>query len=170
MAVPDRLEKTVGEAGHKNVLDRLLAKEMVDTEDLVLLEILGDQGGEFFRAAKIAAEGLFDDDPVPTLGRLSLEHLAQLGNGRCEQIGLGRQVEQGILPRSAFAVERVQAGAQLGIGARLRRVQGKIVQPAHKGIPIGLIGSRGHMLGHQIPVGIVAVFGSAHSQNRELLR
>ena len=37
-AVPDRLEQAVGEAKREDVLDGLLAEEVVDAEDLGLVE------------------------------------------------------------------------------------------------------------------------------------
>ena len=40
VAVPDRLEEAIGEAEGEDVLRRLLAKEMVDAEDLLLVENL----------------------------------------------------------------------------------------------------------------------------------
>ena len=40
VAVPDRLEQTVGEAEGEDVLRRLLAEEVVDAEDLALVERL----------------------------------------------------------------------------------------------------------------------------------
>ena len=40
VAVPDRLEEPVGEAEGQDVLRRLLAQEVVDPEDLLLLEDL----------------------------------------------------------------------------------------------------------------------------------
>ena len=42
LAVPDRLEEAVGEAQGEDVLRRLLAEEVVDAEDLVLVEDLVD--------------------------------------------------------------------------------------------------------------------------------
>ena len=38
VAVPDRLEQAVGEAQGEDVLRRLLAEEVVDAEDLLLVE------------------------------------------------------------------------------------------------------------------------------------
>ncbi len=37
VAVPDRLEEAVGETQRENVLRRLLAEEMVDAKDLLLV-------------------------------------------------------------------------------------------------------------------------------------
>ncbi len=38
VAIPDRLEDTVGETEHQNVLHRLLAEIVIDAEDLALVE------------------------------------------------------------------------------------------------------------------------------------
>ena len=46
VAVPDRLEQAVGEAEREDVLRRLLAEEVIDAEDLVLVEDLVQLGVE----------------------------------------------------------------------------------------------------------------------------
>ena len=46
VAVPDRLEEAVGEAEGEDVLGRLLAEEVVDAEDLLLVEDLVQLGVE----------------------------------------------------------------------------------------------------------------------------
>ena len=63
VAVPDRLEQPVGEAEREDVLRRLLAQEMIDAEDLVLVEDLVQLGVQRHRACQIGAERLFHDDP-----------------------------------------------------------------------------------------------------------
>ena len=75
IAVPDRLEQAVAEAKGEDVLRRLLAEEMVDTEDLVLGEHLVQRVVERNRALHVGAERLFHDDPRPA-GELGLaQHL-----------------------------------------------------------------------------------------------
>jgi hypothetical protein len=50
VAVPDRLEQAVGEAEGQDVERRLLAEEVVDAEDLLLVEDLVDLGVQRLRA------------------------------------------------------------------------------------------------------------------------
>ena len=65
LAVPYRLEQSVGEAQHHDVLHRFLAEEMIDPVDLMLLQRLEDLGVERFGRRQIVAEGFFDHDPAP---------------------------------------------------------------------------------------------------------
>jgi hypothetical protein len=46
LAIPQRLEQAVGKAQRHDVLDRLLAEEMVHSIDLMLLQRLQDRGVE----------------------------------------------------------------------------------------------------------------------------
>jgi hypothetical protein len=63
LAVPNRLEQAVGEPEGQDVVNRLLAEEVVDPEDLRLVEdrvhgvVQGAGGGQ------VRAERLFDNDP-----------------------------------------------------------------------------------------------------------
>ena len=62
VAVPDRLEQTIGEAERQDVLRRLLAEKMIDAEDLLFVEHLVQLGIELDRAREIGAERLLHDD------------------------------------------------------------------------------------------------------------
>ena len=74
VSVPDRLEEAVREAQGEDVLDRLLAEEVVDAEDVRLAEHGVHGGIELLGGAEIPAKRLLDDDPGP-LGEAGLaEH------------------------------------------------------------------------------------------------
>ena len=62
--VPDRLEQAVGEAEGEDVLGRLLAQEVVDPEDLLLVEDLVQLGVERDGRGVVGAERLLHDDPA----------------------------------------------------------------------------------------------------------
>ncbi len=62
-AVPDRLEKRVGEAEVQNVLHGFLAQIVIDAENRGLIEYLVQGSIERLRAVQIPAKGLLDDDP-----------------------------------------------------------------------------------------------------------
>ena len=64
VAVPDRLEEAVGEAERQDVLRRLLAEEVVDPEDLLLVEHLVQLGVERDGRGEVGAERLLHDDPA----------------------------------------------------------------------------------------------------------
>ncbi len=88
VAVPDRLEEAVGEAEGEDVLGRLLAEEVVDAEDLLLLEDLVQLGVERLGAREVGAEGLLHDDPaaLDELGLLQLVHDGERRLGRHGQV------------------------------------------------------------------------------------
>ena len=65
LAIPQRLEQAVGKAQRHDVLDRLLAEEMVHPIDLMLLQRLQDRGVERLGRGQVMAERLLDDDPPP---------------------------------------------------------------------------------------------------------
>ena len=62
VAVPDGLEQAIGEAKREDVLRRLLAEEMIDAEDLLLVEHFVQLGVELHGAREIRAEWLLHDD------------------------------------------------------------------------------------------------------------
>ena len=64
-AVPDRLEEAIGKAQRHDVLHRLLAEEMVDPIDLMLLQRLQDLGIERLGRGQVVAERLLDHHPSP---------------------------------------------------------------------------------------------------------
>ena len=68
VAIPDRLEQAVGEAERHDALDRVLAEEMVDAEDLVLVQRAQDVGIELARRLQAVTERLFDHDAAPESG------------------------------------------------------------------------------------------------------
>ena len=93
LAVPDRLEDRVGEAQVGDVHHRLLAEEVVDAQDLVLLENLMQLGVELSGRLQVVAEGLLDNDPR-VLGRSGLAEPADDG---CEQRRRDLEVEHRVL-------------------------------------------------------------------------
>ena len=98
VAVPDRLEEAVGEPQREDVLRRLLAEEVVDAEDLLLVEDLVDLPVQLAGALEVGPERLLHDHPGP-LGEAGLaEGLDHVG-GRVrrhaqvvEAPGLARQL------------------------------------------------------------------------------
>jgi hypothetical protein len=61
--VPDRLEQPVGKTERQDVVDRLLAEEVVDPEYLVLGEDLVHQVVQRAGRSQVGTERLLDDDP-----------------------------------------------------------------------------------------------------------
>ena len=81
VSVPDRLEEAVREAQGEDVLDRLLAEEVVDPEDVRLAEDRVDGRVELLRGREIGAERLLDDD-ARALGKA---RVAEHRHGRGER-------------------------------------------------------------------------------------
>ena len=86
--VPDRLEQAVGEAEGQDVLRRLLAEEVVDPEDLLLLEHLVQLGVERDGRGVVGAERLLHDDPaaLDEAGLGDGAHGGERGLGRHRQV------------------------------------------------------------------------------------
>src|SRR6202042_1287839 len=61
--VPQWLEQRIAEAQSQQVLHRLLAKVVIDTEGLRFLEPAADRVVDLVRAGQVAADRLFHDDP-----------------------------------------------------------------------------------------------------------
>src|ERR1035438_333213 len=62
IAIPDRLEKRIGEAEVQEILHGFLAQIVIDAKDRCLVENFMQSGIQRLRALKVAAEGLLDDD------------------------------------------------------------------------------------------------------------
>src|ERR1022692_4196959 len=62
IAIPDRLEKRIGEAEVQKVLHRFLAQVVIDTKYRCLVENFMKGSIQRLRALKVAAEGFLDDD------------------------------------------------------------------------------------------------------------
>ena len=95
IAIPQRLENAVGKAQYKDVLDRLLAEEMVDPVSLVLAQDSTNLRIERARRGEVVTEGLLDDDAPPGAVRLvGQAGAAQLLDDGPEVFVGNRQVEQ----------------------------------------------------------------------------
>src|SRR5690606_18327779 len=64
VTVPDRLDDRVSEAEHEQVLHRVLAEEMIDAINLILVVVAMQLGVQRSRALEIVAEGFLDDDAM----------------------------------------------------------------------------------------------------------
>ena len=120
VAVPDRLEQAVGEAEGQQVLDRLLAQEVVDPEDLALVEDPADGLVELARAGQVATEGLLDDDA----GAVGQAVLLQLGDHGGEQ-----RRRDGEVVRGAAGLRLLEPGRELVVRLVLEVVALHVLQP-----------------------------------------
>ena len=91
-AVPDRLEQGVREAQVGDVLDRLLAEEVVDPVDLLLRQDLVDLVVELDGRVQVVPEGLLDHDPGVLRQPRAAEPLDHSG----EERGGDLQIEDGV--------------------------------------------------------------------------
>ena len=116
VAVPDRLEETVGEAEGQDVLRGLLAQEVVDAEDLRLVEDLVHAGVELLGRLQVGAERLLHDDPRA----LDEVALLQLLEHRQRRLRRDREVVQPPLVVDVAGQQRLDAvdlrGQGLGAG------------------------------------------------------
>ena len=86
-AVPDRLEQAVGEPEGQDVVDRLLAEEVVDPEDLRLVEDRVHGLAELDRGLAVGAERLLDDHPRLVAGQAGVAEHADHGRERRRRDG-----------------------------------------------------------------------------------
>ena len=130
VAVPDRLEQSIGEAECKNVLRRFLAEEVVDAEDLVFIEDLVQPGIQRDRALEIGAERFLHDDARA----INQARFSEQAHRRQRRIR--RHAE--IVEPAALAVEGffgLDDGGLQRFGAGRHR---HVVQVVRKRIPVGL--------------------------------
>ena len=127
VAVPDGLEEAVGEAQRQDVLDGLLAQEVVDAEDLLLGEDSVDGLVQGLRRREVGAEGLLHDHPR-ALGQTGVAQRADdPGHGRRgnrevdEPVGLAADLLLGPVD----GVREVVGGA--GVGGRVGEPRGELV-------------------------------------------
>src|SRR2546425_8771361 len=108
IAVPERLQESVGEAEEEHVVYRPLAEVVVDPEDRCLIEGAEQDPVELLRGGDVVAERFLDDDA----GAVRAARLAELLHDQLEQHGRDGQV-----------VRRPSGGAQLfADGLERRRV------------------------------------------------
>ncbi len=82
LAIPDRLEKEVGEAEKDHVLNGVLPEIVVDAEDIVFIEDAVNFGVERPRGFDIVTEGLLDDHTRSLSAAGALEPLAHFPKER----------------------------------------------------------------------------------------
>ena len=140
VAIPDRLEQAVGEAERHDALHGVLAEEVVDAEDLVLVQRAQDVGIEIARRLHAVAERLLDHDATPErrlaagvgalLGELRLAELVD--DGAEEAVGDG-QVEDGVALCAVSSLRLAQHVADptvdLGLGEIARDVRHLVGEP-----------------------------------------
>jgi hypothetical protein len=104
-ARPERLEDPVREPQREHVLHGLLAEVVVDAEDLGLVEVPAELVVQRARGGAVAAEGLLDDQPRPTVGRATLADLAHERRDRHRRHG---EVVDAVAVRPALAVDLLE--------------------------------------------------------------
>ena len=106
--VPDRFENRVRETEDHDVLDRLLAEIVVNTENLGFFEVFAEVFVQGACTGQIVTEGLFDNHPAPGI-RILLRQTdcSELLHHFGKERGRDRQIEQDIAR---------QAPSRLGLG------------------------------------------------------
>src|SRR5256886_10588574 len=111
LPVPDRLEDPVREPHDEDVLNRLFAEVVIDTEDLILAEDRVEDLGKLARGLAVTTERLLDHHPGPA--RVAPEavladrsHDARVRGRRC------REIEEAVRVRAALAVASIERLAE----------------------------------------------------------
>ena len=129
VAVPHRLEHAIGKAQCQDVLRRLLAQEVVDAVDRVLVQDLVQRSVELPGAGLVMAEGLLDHERAVVSDAAAPQHAHHLAHRA---------------RRHAQVHEPLTVGAdlRLGVGDRLRQRgpvlggRGHEAQPAGEVVPV----------------------------------
>ncbi len=121
IAVPDRLEHSVGKAEDQNVLHRLFAEVVVDAEDLALVEDGVDLVVELARRVEVVAEGLFDDHRRHATFRLRHALRAEVLDDAGKELRRRGQIEEPLAADVAFLVDAVELRFQAGVVLTGRR-------------------------------------------------
>ena len=136
VAVPQRLEDRVREAQRHDVLDRLLAEEMVHAEDLRLVQYLEDAGVKSLGGGKVAAKRLFDDDAPPAaVFFLGQPGRAEALDDRAEQLLGDGKVEQHIAAGLELRLDLFEQIGKLAVGVGAGEIAGEMSDAAGDQIP-----------------------------------
>ena len=93
VAVPEGFEDGVGKPEGQDVLNRLLAKVMINPVDLVFVEYRVDLPVQLLGTGKIVAEGFLYNDAAPPGAILAESGLSQLIDDQWVEYGWRCQVE-----------------------------------------------------------------------------
>ena len=137
LPVPARLEQPVGEPQGQDVVDRLLAHEVVDAEDLRLVEDLVQLLVQVACRGQVGTERLLDDDA----GARREIHSADHRDHGLERRRRDRQVEQAA-GRAADLLLRLldRAGQRAGL-VRIRAAERKVRGEGVPGLALRLAGA-----------------------------
>ena len=137
--VETALQPDVSEPQQQDVLDHLLSEVMVDPVRLVLGPLFLQRRHHLATRVSVLAKGLFDDDPVGTLGRVTVL-LQSLGDDREHARGQGH-VEQSVrLLDASLGLDLFQL-LQQGLETRVLVVlSGDVGRDAGKLVELLLVG------------------------------
>jgi hypothetical protein len=140
LAIPERLEQTVGEAQRHDVLDRFLAEEMIDPVDLLLPQNLEDLGIERLGRGNVMAEGLFDHHPAP-LAMLFCHQRGSTepGDRHAEEAVGDGEVEETVARSARCLVQLREMLAQPAVAPGIVQVALQIAHAVGEPSPCGLV-------------------------------
>ena len=162
IAVPDRLEERVREAEEEDVLNRRLAKEMVDPEDPILREDTVQLSVELLGRGKVVAERLLNDYAA----LLSKTNVAEMADNRAEQRRRNRKVVNRPLAAFQFVLQ-LDEGVVVGVIAagvahqRAELLEGRLVESVGAGLEARL-GASAEL------INMAALAGDANNRHVEL--
>src|SRR6266550_1628434 len=96
LAVPERLENTVGKPKHQQVLNSFFAEVMIDAINLVLFKNSSQFVVQCAGALEIVTKWFLNDDARPAGSRLGETEFAQFAGDRPEKFRRSREVEDAI--------------------------------------------------------------------------
>ena len=166
-AVPDRLEYGVGEAQVGDVLHRLLAEEVVDSVDLILVKDLVDLVVEFDRRLEVVSERFLDHHP----GALRQTRAAEALDHSGEERGRDLKVKDRVLRRGERLLQPLVGGLVHVVPLHVTQTVGELleyvlVDPA----PLSRLDPGLDGLARVLPQVIVAPIGAPDADHGHLER
>ena len=124
VAVPDRLEQRVAEAEIEQVLHRLLAEVVIDTEDVHLGKYGKERPVERLRGGQVTTERLLRHDAA-TSGAAGATELLDHGRRQTRRNG---EVVQGPLRRAQLATQEIERRRVLVVAVHIAEQGRKLVE------------------------------------------
>ncbi len=158
--IPQGFEQGVGEAEHQQVLDRLLAEEVIDAKDRRLVVVPVQDLVELAGAREVAPERLLDHDPTAVVHPLT----GQAGGHLIEQERRNGQIGHG-----ATAVGNALTETTKGLGPVVVALD--VEEPLEQPIGDGLVGvdvGRVQRARHPFAKGSVVPLGPGDPDHRHI--
>ena len=133
--VPQRLEDSVGEAEHEEVLDGFLPEVVIDAVDLILAKDLGEVAVERTGALVVVPERLLDDDTGPAALGARQARGAQVLDDRVVEARGRREVEETVRGAGPRLLDVPQRAIERRVERRIGRIAVHVRERRREAVP-----------------------------------